>query len=157
MMFFLGCHLTDLILQIMGTPKNIIALNRSANVEDIDAQDFGMAVFEYENGVSFAKTSAIEIGGYARRQLVVSGTKGTIEIKPLEMYGDGGLYSGMCEWKDADWGGAGESKESEIYDRYESMMAGFAGMVRGEKENPWSYDYELELYKTVLNTCGRKI
>jgi hypothetical protein len=34
------------------------------------------------------------------------------------------------------------------------MMASFAAMVRGEKENPYAYDYELELYKMVLQCCG---
>ena len=39
-------------------------------------------------------------------------------------------------------------------DRYDGMMASFAAMVRGEKENPYTSDYELELYKTVLRCCG---
>ena len=34
------------------------------------------------------------------------------------------------------------------------MMAGFASYVRGEKENPYTLDYELELYKLVLRACG---
>ena len=75
MMFYLGCHLVDLILLIQGQPQRIIPLNKSTGIST-DAEDFGMAVFEYENGISFAKTSAREIGGYARRQLVVTGTEG---------------------------------------------------------------------------------
>ena len=30
-----------------------------------------------------------------------------------------------------------------------------AQMVLGEKENPWSYDYELALYETVMKCCGK--
>jgi hypothetical protein len=30
-------------------------------------------------------------------------------------------------------------------------------MVRGEKKNPYTLEYELELYKTVLKACGEKI
>ena len=39
------------------------------------------------------------------------------------------------------------------------MMAAFAAMVRGECENPYTYDYELELYKTILMACeeGKKL
>ena len=37
------------------------------------------------------------------------------------------------------------------------MLASFAAMVRGEKENPYTYDYELELYKTVLQCCGVEV
>jgi hypothetical protein len=34
------------------------------------------------------------------------------------------------------------------------MMESFAAYVRGEKENPYTLDYELDVYKTVLKTCG---
>ena len=33
------------------------------------------------------------------------------------------------------------------------MMESFGQMVRGEKENPYTYDYELALYKLVLQCC----
>ena len=33
------------------------------------------------------------------------------------------------------------------------MMYNFAEMIRG-KENPYSYDYELNLYKLILKACG---
>ena len=65
-------------------PKRIIPLNKSTGLDGLDSTDFGMAVFEYENGVSFVKTNDIERGGFLRRQLVVIGTKGTVEVKPLE-------------------------------------------------------------------------
>lgn len=28
------------------------------------------------------------------------------------------------------------------------------GMVLGQKKNPWSYDYELRLFQTILACCG---
>ena len=75
MMFYLGCHLMDLIYSIQGAPKRIIPLNKCSGVGGVTSEDFGMAAFEYEKGVSFAKTSAVELGGFERRQLVVTGTK----------------------------------------------------------------------------------
>ena len=155
MMFFLGCHLVDLIYSIQGVPKNIIPLNKCSGVDGVTSEDFGMAVFEYENGVSFAKTSAVELGGFERRQLVVTGTKKTVELKPLEWYADGGmLTTGRYARESREWGALTEKETSKPFDRYDSMMQNFAKMVRGEKENPWSYDYELELYKVVLGACG---
>ncbi len=155
-MFFLGCHLIDLILQIKGTPENIIPLNKSTGIDGTRSEDFGMAVFEYKNGISFAKVNSNELGGYARRQFVVSGTKGTVELNPFEMYAEGGLFTAKTEYKSADWGDRGETSKTEVYDRYDAMMRSFAEMVRGEKKNPYIYDYELELYKTVLKCCGVK-
>ncbi len=156
MMFFLGCHLIDLILQIQGMPERIIPLNKATGVGGVTAKDYGMAIFEYQNGVSFAKTSALEIGGYARRQLVVTGTKGTIELKPFEMYGENPeyLYTKKTEYDSTSWGDMGTTSISDSYDRYDDMMASFASMVRGEKANPYTYDYELELYRTILRACG---
>jgi len=155
MMFFLGCHLIDLIFDIQGTPKNIIPLNRCSGVEDVTSNDFGMVVFEYENGVSFAKTSAVEIGGFERRQLVVSGTKKTVELKPLEWYLEPGhLVTGRNTYESRGWHTPSVKEQSGVVDRYDSMMRSFGKMAAGEKENPWGYEYELKLFETVLKCCG---
>ena len=158
MMFFLGCHLVDLIIGIMGKPERIIPLNKCSGVDGVTAEDFGMAIFEYKNGVSFAKTSAVEMGGFERRQLVVSGTKKTVELKPLEWYAPGGLqYTERYVRENPAWGAATSMERSESVDRYDSMVRSFGEMVLGLKKNPWDYDYELNLYKTVLEACGKKI
>lgn len=156
MMYFLGCHLIDLILRIQGQPRKIIPFNKCTYTDGVGGEDFSMAVFEYEKGVSFAKTTSVEVGGFVRRQLVVSGTKKTVEIKPLEVNVPGGQYTQTTLYDETDnWNCAGNTKRSEIHDRYDAMVAAFAAMVRGDIENPYSYDYELELYKTVLKCCGR--
>lgn len=158
MMFFLGCHLIDLIFQIQGKPEKVIPLNKCTGADGVTAEDFGMAVLEYKNGVSFAQTSACETGGFARRQLVVTGTKGTVELKPLEMVVAETplLYTTKTEYFNFDWSDMGQSSDTAPFDRYDNMMAAFASMVRGEKENPYTYDYELELYQTILAACGGK-
>ena len=46
-----------------------------------------------------------------------------------------------------------ENKEYE-YDRYEDMIKTFASVVRGEIENPYSVEYELELFTAILKCCG---
>lgn len=154
MMFFLGCHLVDLILQLQGQPKRILPMNKCTN-QDAEGQDFGMAVFEYENGISFAKTCAMELGGFARRQLVVTGTEGTVELKPLEVIlPGGGHYTEKTEYREFDWNDRGEHSKTPVFDRYDGMLAAFAAYVRGERENPYTLDYELELYQTVLKACG---
>lgn len=156
MMFFLGCHLVDLILRIQGQPERIIPLNKRTGTDGVTSEDFGMAIFEYENGVSFAKTAAIEVGGFIRRQLVVTGTKKTVEIKPLEVNFQGATYTKETVYDEiGNWNCEGKTRKTELFDRYDDMVASFAAMVRGEIENPYSYDYELLLYKTVLKCCGR--
>lgn len=156
MLFFLGCHLIDLIYQIQGEPEEILPLSTSTGFDGITTDDFGMVVFKYKNGVSFAKTCDTERGGYLRRQLVICGEKGTIEIKPLEAATVGGQYTVMNETRSTEWNKPWDTTKTEAYDRYDDMMLNFAEMIRG-KENPYSYDYELGLYKLILKSCGMEV
>lgn len=154
-MFFLGCHLVDLVLQIKGKPQNIITFNKSTGKEGLDVTDFGMAVFEYENGASFIKSNSSEIGGFIRRQLVINAEKGTIEVKPFEINAAPGAMqvTDQVEYTDMGWNVKGNKTTSNVYNRYDYMMESFGKMVRGEIENPYTLEYELELYKTVLKCC----
>ena len=156
MLFFLGCHLIDLIYRIQGEPKKVLPLSTSTNIDGISSDDFGMVVYQYENGVSFAKTCDNERGGFSRRQLVISGEKGTIEIRPLETYCDGVLYTVGGECTSEEWLAEAEMKRSAPFDRYQAMMRHFAEVVRG-KENIYGYDYELGLYKLILRSCGKEL
>ncbi len=145
-MFFLGCHLVDLILQIQGMPRQVLHLSTD--------NEYGFAAFVYDKGVSFAKTHAAEIGGYARRQLVVTGSKKTVELKPLEMGSESDMFTVKTVYESQRWSDRGEQSESVHYDRYDAMMAAFVAYVKGERENPQTYQYELELYRTLLTVCG---
>jgi len=155
MMFYLGCHLVDLILQIQGKPKNIIPFHKCSGLGEVTAQDLSMTVFEYENGVSFAKVYAAEHGGYLRRQVIITGTKGRIAVCPLEIPSKYPLqYTRYNECDSEGWGdGVGVDGRSCDHDRYEAMMRAFGAYVRGERQNPYTPDYELTLYKTVLECC----
>ena len=158
MMFYLGCHLVDLILQIMGEPEEIIPLSRTTGIDGVTGEDYGFAVFRYKNGISFAKTCAEELGGFARRQLVICGSKGTVELRPLEEYTDDGTLftkeSYTTYENGRDWNYCAPVVKSKPADRYDNMMHCFANMVCGKTENPFDYDYELKLYKTLLKACG---
>jgi predicted dehydrogenase len=157
MMFFLGCHLIDLIYRIQGEPLEVIPLSASTGIDGVGSIDYGMVALRYPNGVSFAKTCDEELGGFTRRQLVICGERGTIEIRPLEGFTVGGMqYSVTRECKDTDWVAEWQETKSEPYERYDAMMRNFAEIVRG-KENPYSYDYELSLYRLIRKACGREI
>lgn len=157
MTFFLGCHLIDIIYSIQGMPENIIPLNKSSGIDGVSSDDLGMVVFEYKNGISFAKAYAAEHGGFERRQIVVNGTKKTVELKPLEWYDESGrLVTKRVARDNTDWNKPTEAQTSPAVNRYDKMMRSFASFVCGEKQNPYTYDYELELYKLVLKACERR-
>lgn len=56
-----------------------------------------------------------------------------------------------------DWHNSGLTGKSRTFDRYDTMMCSFGEYVRGEKGNPWSYAYELELYEIILKACGGEL
>ena len=161
MMFYLGCHLVDLVMQVLGEPSEVIPLNTRTGLDGVDTEDLGFAVLKYPNAISVIRMGGTEVGGSSRRQLVICGSKGTIEIKPLERgvpeaeHGKFWLYAESSEYR------LGENpkpdhvcEKSESFQRYEAMLEAFAKMVRGEKENPYTADYELKLYKVILKCCG---
>ena len=162
MMFYLGCHLIDLVVQTQGFPKNVIPLNTRTGIDGVNTEDLGFAVLQYENGISVVRMGGAEIGGFERRQLVICGSKSTLEIRPLEatipasVYGK--EYMMLTKQRECalekDWYCRTTESESEPFQRYEKMLLSFAEMVRGEKENPYTLDYELELFKLILKCCG---
>ena len=154
MMFYLGCHLVDLVIRLRGEPTAIIPYNRSVDPNGIGTEDYAMAILEYPNGVSFVKTCAKEIGGFGRRQLVINGTEGSVEIKPLEIAqkGPGFLLRTQRTRRLPD--GSPVHEETPTFGRYDTMLQTFAAIVRGEKTNPYTYDYELSVFRAVLACCG---
>ncbi len=155
MMFYLGCHMVDLVLLLQGLPQRIVSCNKcSGRFDGVDSKDNSFAMLEYERGASFVKISASEHGGYLRRQLVITGTKGRFEICPLEVQLGGGLqYTEYSETSVTSWHEPVERKRSEPHNRYAPMMIAFAEMVQGERENPYTYDYELTLFRVLLECC----
>jgi len=159
MMYFLGCHLIDILYHIQGKPKKILNLNTATGLDGLASKDYGMVVFEYDKGLSFAKTSAAEFGGFMRRQLVVVGTKASCEIKPLEYYGDfAGIKTDMrLVTREADgnkgWSAFGQTESFGPVDRYDGMFRDFAAFCRGDAENPYTLDYEEDLFNLVMDCC----
>lgn len=163
MLYYLGCHLIDLLYGICGSPEEVIPLSTSIRTDGVDAEDFGMAVFKYKNGVSFVKSTAVEIGGFERRQLVVCGTKGTVELKPFEWLNSNcpevfsAQTTGVREAFDTGWHTKGEYHDTPAYGRYDAMFRAFADYVNGKKQNPYGYEYERELHKLILRACGKDV
>ncbi len=160
MLYFLGCHMIDVVYSLMGEPLEVIPLSCSSGLGGTVAKDFGMAVFKYKNGVSIAKSTAIEKGGFERRQIVVVGTLGTVEIRPFEWanYTRNDVFSPQFttvrEVFFDDWHKKGDIHETEVHGRYDAMFRAFADYVNGKMTNPYSYEYERKLHKLVLKACG---
>ena len=150
-MFFLGCHMADLVFRLLGTPEKITVYNRSTGIDGLDVIDYGHAVWEYPHAVATIRATSTEINGGSRRQLVVCGSKGTVNIVPIERptrmtYAD--LDMGCTQHNDVH-------TQLEVTDlpanaRYDEMMQCFHGYITGEKQNPYSYHHDYLVQKLLM-------
>ena len=156
-MLYLGCHMVDLAYLFMGVPERIVTFNKDTVLDDVDYPDNTCAVFEYDRGVALIRASSVEVNGFARRQLVVSGGRGTVEIKPLENP-TVARFCGIEEHRTyADRAREETAPKGGPWERYDEMMLDFAAFVRGEKTNPYTFEYEYQLQKLILAACGVEI
>lgn len=164
MTFFLGCHLVDLLYDFQGIPEEIIPYNTNTGILGVPSEDCGFVVFRYKNGVSFLKSCSNEVGGYERRQLVICGSRGTIELKPLEWWFEGaqGQQTG-CRYcirgeQEAyyEWGKPALTEKSPPQDRYEGMLITFAKKVQSGGMTEKEYEREARVHRMVLASCGIK-
>lgn len=162
MMFFLGCHLADVVYRICGKPREVHPMHCS--VGGFDVNNYGMTTYVYPNGISFIKTCAAEVNGFIRRQIAITGTLGSIEIKPIELfqpentaYLDTNLR--LTLKKDNPHANFDGSTKMTFpsYRRYDGMFLQFAKLIRGEAEPFYTYEQELELFRLVLESSDMPI
>lgn len=152
-MYIFGCHLIDLIHLILGVPEKVTPYLRNTLPGESKAYDNGLAILEYANATCTVRTSSVEVNGYGRRQLVVCGTKGTLEIKPLERP----THTTLARIETIQNHYA-DTKEVLTFesngDRYDAQVRDFAAIIRGEKADPYGYAHDLAVQKTTLAACG---
>ncbi len=154
-MFIFGCHLIDLILLLQGKPDRIVPFQKRTGLDGIDVPDNGLAILEYPRCGATGRTSSFEVNGYGRRQLVICGSRGSIEIKPLEKPTVLALTLKTYSQPYADARQIIDLPSNG--DRYDEMVFDWARMIRGEQENPYSCDHELLVQQATLQACGFEV
>ena len=85
-MFIYACHMIDLVVGLLGKPDRVVPFMRQTRSDAGEMCDNGLVVFEYPKTTATIRTASLEVEGFRRRQFVVCGDEGTIEIRPLETY-----------------------------------------------------------------------
>lgn len=155
-MYILGSHLVDLTVAMLGEPKKVTSFLQHTGLDGVDFPDNNLAVLEYDRALARIFVSSVEVNGWGRRQLVVSGSRGTIEIKPLEndvvmYYADTDIatdpYEGMRIRVDVD--------DIPKDCRYDGMMQDFHDCVIGVKKNPYTYAHEYSVQRVLHAVIGK--
>lgn len=154
-MYILGSHLVDLIVYLLGKPEKVHSFLKHSGLDGIDLADNNLAVLEYEKALARVFVSSVEVNGFGRRQLMVSGSKGTVNICPLERpvtmtWSDTSIADATYEdrkillpFEDHTAGG-----------RYDEMMQDFYAYIVGEKKNPFTYAHEYAVQEVLDEVVG---
>lgn len=157
-MYNFGCHMIDLVVSVLGKPDRITPYLRQT-LPDAKVNDNCLAVFEYPRATATVRTAVIEVEGYQRRQLVVCGDQGTIDIRPLETFDiqqrePVKLRMALSGPRDPYTKGYQEVVFPKMVGRYDDQLIELARIIRGEIANPFPLAHELLVQECLLPACG---
>ena len=151
-MFNLGCHFIDFIVRLMGRPRKITPFLKSAPGYPGSVRNNCLAVLEYPHATAAVRACSREVRGGSHRRLTVCGTKGSIELSPIERFDGRPLEMRLTLLEGNEEYEAGEHTLNMgiKQDRYEDQLMELAKIIRGEMENPCAYEHDLLVQEAVL-------
>lgn len=76
MMFYLGCHLVDLMLLAQGEPLEVLPFNTASGTEEAGIQDVGFALLRYPHGLPLSRPQPARSAATRGGRWVIAGTRG---------------------------------------------------------------------------------
>ncbi len=150
-MFELGCHVIDAVVKILGRPTNVAAFNRQTFADQDSLRDNCLSVLEYPRATATVRSSVVEYDGGRRRQFVVCGDRGGIDIKPLEPP----RATLALDATHGDYAkGTREITLNPLGGRYDGDFLDLAKIIRGEKEHDFPPEHDLAVQEVVLRASG---
>ena len=153
-MFDLGGHLVDAVVAVLGKPDKVTPYIRRTRPEQDDLADNTLAVFEYAEATATIRSAMVEVEGQRRRQFVVCGDKGTVEIRPLE---PPRLGLTLAEPRGGYKKGYQSVELPNMPSRYDEQLIELARVIRGEKEAEYSQAHDLVVQESLLRACGMSL
>lgn len=148
-MFELGGHLIDPLLTVLGKPDKVHPFNRQSQQDGL--ADNQLAVFEYPRATASVRVAIMEVEGGRRRQFVVCGDQGTVDIRPLEpprlLLALAGPHGRFVK-------GYQEVALPPMPGRYDDQILELARIIRGEMEHPYTAAHDLAVQEALLRASG---
>jgi predicted dehydrogenase len=157
-MYIFGGHLIDLVISLLGRPDKVTAFQRKTR--DDALHDNGLAVMEYPGATATVRTSVAEVDGMKHRRLIVCGTRGTVEICPLEHPAARYRLDPLHVRLTLKEGNAEFAAGTHIVDvgvmngRYDEQLMELARIIRGEIANPYPVEHEFLVQEALLAAAG---
>jgi predicted dehydrogenase len=160
-MYIFAGYLIDVVVTMMGRPDRVTPFLKGTRGDGLI--DNGLAVLEYERATATVRVSVEEVDGMKHRRLIVCGTKGTVEICPIEApadrYDSDPLTARLTLKHEVPGYAAGTHTVNcgAMGDRYAPQLREFAEIIRGQKANLFDYSHELLVQECLLLACGISI
>ncbi len=146
-MFELGCHIIDSVVRFLGKPARVTPhIQRGAD----GWGDNMLAVLDYPKATATVRSSMIEVLGGARRQFVICGDRGTIEILPLEPPS----VRLMLDRPQGEFKKGVQTVKVPNLPRYAADWVDFAAAIRGEKAWEFTPEHDRIVQETILLASG---
>ncbi|MSU61346.1 MAG: Gfo/Idh/MocA family oxidoreductase [Pedosphaera sp.] len=148
-MFEQGSHLLDVMVRLLGRPKNVTPFTRHHGAFADKLNDNNVAVLEFDRALAVLTNSTMQSTPTPARSFEVLGTNGSAVLQPieppelkLEFTKAAGPYA------------AGVQTVPLKYRRYEGDFAEFVAALRGGRAFAVDIDTELLVQETLLRVCG---
>ena len=151
-MFNLGCHHIDFVVSLLGRPEKITSFLKSTSEAANDAKNNCLAVLEYPNTIVSIYACDIKPG---ERRIMIYGSQGSLELSPIERFDGKPVQIKMTLRKGDEEYSAGihNIDLGVMNDRYEGQLLELAMMIRGEIENPYTYEHDYLVQECLLKAC----
>lgn len=155
-MFNLGCHLIDLIVSMLGRPEKITPFLKSTPGVADEAKNNCLTVLEYPHATATLHACSLEVDGLSYRRFKVCGTKGTVELSPLERFDGKPLQMRLTllEGNEEYSPGTHLVDLGVKTDRYQDQLLELARIINGEIKNPYTYEHDYLVQEVLLAASG---
>jgi predicted dehydrogenase len=150
-MFELGCHLIDATVAVLGKPDAVTPYLRRTRPHKDNLADNTLAVLEYPRATGTIRSALVEIDGTQRRQFVVCGSKGTIDIRPLE---PPRLRMTLAQPQGKYRPSYQDVPLPPMPGRYDHQLLELANVIRGQEENRYPPAHDLAVHEAILRASG---
>lgn len=152
-LYNLGCHLVDtLALFVQGDPMRVRTVCGRAPNDPDTARNRMSAFYEFPSSEMLIRSCSRAPGGVLCRRIRVDGTKGTLDLCPIERF-DGDelkLVMTLAEPVNGYAAGRHEISFGVQVDRYAGQLLELAAIVRGEIADTADYDHDLRVHSLTL-------
>ena len=147
--FELACHVLDVVVTLLGKPAKVHACSTPTKNDGV--KDNQVALLEYPRASVTIRCNHADPFGGPRRRFQVTGTKGSIEIQPLE---SGEFLARFAEAHSSYRKGEQQVKLDVPKGRYDGEFMDLATIIRGEKKLAWNAAHDIAVHETLLRASG---